>query len=191
MEDKKRGIKKGTTIKLREFPTSKNGKTCDYLGYTFFNDGTVITSHGRELELIKEDRETGPYITLIKTKKGKRQNIRINLARAIYSMFSGKKLSRTDVVALKDISKKCSFDNLEVIKIKDVVDKNVKNGTHGRQPKFTKEEAIKIIEENKEGYSDVELTKKYDCSLVTIQKILNRNYCGYDFKETNLEKNIV
>lgn len=156
-----------------QYPVSEDGKTCMYLGYTFFRDGYVVSPHGKILKQVKEGRRSGNNITLIVDGNSQRKK-RLNVARAIYSMFSGKQLAKNEVVTFKDgNSSNISFDNLAVIKKKELL-----QDTCGRSWKFTEKEEkiIRKLYSEIPGITYAKLSDIFECSSNTIQKIIKKQY---------------
>ena len=156
-----------------QYPVSEDGQTCLYLGYTFFRDGYVVSPHGKILKQVKEGRRSGNNITLIVDDNPGRKK-RLNAARAIFTMFSGRQLRKNEVVSFKDgDSSNISFDNLEVIQKKELLADH-----KGRSWKFSEsqQEAIRKVYDIIPGATYANLAEAFDCSSNTIQKIINKQY---------------
>lgn len=143
------------------------------MGYTFKSTGEVISPLGNQLSCLVEDRRTGCHVSLLQTTNGIRKLIRVNVQRAIYVMFSDDTLDRKDVVILKDLNKGPSIDNL----VKIPLSQWHKSGKKGRSKQFDEQACEDIIERYLFGnYTYSQLAKLFNCSTVTISKIVNNSY---------------
>ena len=140
-----------------------------YYGYKIYRNGDILTPKGNELKGFFYTYP-GSHIKL----KIDGQYKTINKAKLIYMLFSGQDTTITNkyYILFKDNdSTNTSYDNMylgsrsEYAKLK---------GCDGK-PKFSDKEASQI--KSKYENSQISLRKlaqEYDCSLVTIQKILGK-----------------
>lgn len=166
-------------IKCRTYPVSKNGATCEYMGYIFTRDGEVCSPRGRFIRQIQEEKNTGNHVSLIvKDPDGKRRIIRVNLARAIYCMFSGDELQSGEVITFKNgNSYNCSFDNLVKGNLNGYFAGLHHIRSSGRKRLFSETDVQRIKKEyHSRGFNYKQLGARYNCSAVTIQKIICGTY---------------
>ncbi len=164
-------------IKTHEYPQSKDGKTCNYRGYTFYPNGTAKSPNGKLLEPLPSSRDskTGPIVSLIEHKKdGSRRIIRVNMARAIYSMFVSNDLTRKDVVIVRNAAKPPSVKNISKLSISKW--QHI-NSTPGRKKKFDEETCDEIACRYLFSRATVfDLSLMFGCSKQTIYRIVNNEY---------------
>ena len=92
-------------------------------------------------------------------------------------MFSGDTLARNEVVILKNPDLPPSIDNLVKMSISDMLNSGISSKKQGRRKRFKQETCEEIIERYIFGnYTYSQLAELFDCSTVTIQKIVKEEY---------------
>ncbi len=132
-----------------------------YYNYLICIDGAIYDRNGKELiGCLRSGKNL--YISL----KINGEEKKLHKARLIYELFTDKPLTPSEIIRYNDGDYlNCAMSNLYVISRKEQAQKGYKS-------RFTKEEKEKIKKEHAEGISIRRLQRKYDCSLLTIQKAL-------------------
>ena len=161
----------------KKYPVSEDGKTCNYHGYTFHRNGTVKSPGGKTLKPLKENRASGNHVTLIFNTDDGRNLVRVNVARAIYSMFSGEALDNNEIVTFKN-GDFCDYryENLKKVTMKEYINNTPGITNFGRKRMFSKKQADRIKQLYEDGKSFVKIAAKYNCSVITVQKICRDQY---------------
>ncbi len=143
-----------------------------YHGYTFYIDGTIVSPDGNYLEGYCF---TYPYSHININYDGK--SYKKLKAKLMYELFSGEEVSREYIIRFKDgDTKNCAFTNLYLESRKEFVKKNPKIN----KKKFNADVEAEIrelyLDENGKKKEDApslrQLANIYNCSLTTIQKVL-------------------
>lgn len=150
----------------------------DYHGNFVTEKGKIYNALGKPLKV-----KYGAVHIVI---DGKKRTLMV--ARIVYEVFSGNKITSTKVIIFKDgNSENVAYENIEAVS-RTTYFKEIKNENQKKRL-FSKEEQERIIKEYdrerrrkhgfKGAYSEPSyrtLSIKYDCSRSTILKILNGNY---------------
>lgn len=142
-----------------------------YHGYQIYRDGRIISKAGREIKSY--------YFTYANSHVSMSINGKIvkkNKAILIYNMFSETPVDTTlYVLRFKDgDTSNAAYDNLCLVSRKDYLSKCRENGRG--QNRFDDRKKEQIRREYEQGSSSLrEMSTKYKCSLLTIQKIINSN----------------
>lgn len=179
-------MKNQTNPPVKEkYPDGRNKTMVLYHGYQIFRNGDVYAPNGRKIP-IGTNRDLSRYVILSINSVKKRK---INIARLIYSIFSGQKLTMKEMVRFKDDNPDhLQFENLYVIHRKEYYKKN--NISVVSSSKMMDEQTVEKIKKeygtnrskghinqwNKKDISMRDLAQKYKCSLYTIQRIVHDKY---------------
>lgn len=140
-----------------------------YCGYKICRDGTVISPHGK---ILSPYFFSYPYSHITLRINGKA--LKKNRAVLIYNAFSSRNFDyRKNVMVFKDGDpQNASFENIDVISKKEYYHNT--SMKHTGKEVFSEKIKRKIREEYRKDdtISMRKLSLKYDCSLSTIQKIL-------------------
>lgn len=164
----------------QEFPRSSDGQICEYLGYIFTKSGKVFSPHGKEIIPLNQGRKTGNSISLIVTANGKKKLVRVNILRAIYSMFCKASDTPGDDSVIVMIDEECgdtSFKNLKKVKKVDYIRAHsCKTGKRGRKRIFDIHEEMEIKDYYSKSKNYKKTADKFGCSALTIQKVIKGVY---------------
>lgn len=137
-----------------------------YNGYTLCRDGRILSPRGKALNAFSLTYP-GSHVTM--NIEGK--NVKRNRAILIYNAFSEEPVDTTKfVVRFKDgDTYNASYDNLYLVTKKEYYESRAMNG----KPKFSSGTKRNIRKEYKNNNTSMRsLCQKYNCSLLTMQKIL-------------------
>lgn len=139
-----------------------------YCGYKICRDGTIISPYGK---ILSPYFFSYPYSHITIRINGK--TFKKNRAVLVYNAFSAKDFDyRKNVMIFKDgDSQNASFENIDIISKKEYYLKT--SGKHTGKEVFSEKIKKTIRKEYQNNESSMrKLSYKYDCSLSTIQKIL-------------------
>jgi len=144
----------------------KESDTCfNYFGYKVYKNGQIISPKGNELKAY-DITHPGSHVTLRVDGK----IIKLNKAKLIYTLFSGCKTNITTkyFICYKDGDEtNAEYENLYLTPKKDVLKRN------SGKSKFSEKEKEKIKKDYEIHHISLRLlARKYECSLLTIQKVL-------------------
>lgn len=160
------------------YPDGRGKESVNFYSIVVFRNGKIVNKNtGRELSRISMNGKRS-HITMFFEKK----RYSLNISRTVYSIFSGKKIGRDDIVQYHDGDEdNKSFDNLYILSRKEHYDKLcAQNKTvRGHEKMFNNEKAEEIRKEYQELFPQTSYRKlavKHGCSTFTIQQIIKGVY---------------